>query len=133
MSTRKRISIKKDISNKAVFFLRRFQYGFVRDILNILSKYKLKTYLNNFLSDGIFPLKDKWKLIVNEAINRIQTEQWHIRINIDKDFRRFKLIHSEISVSRSLQAAKSSSEIYNSYLVLKLITDSGPLLSKIVL
>lgn len=121
-----------DFMSKTIFLTRLFsyfidknrtQYGFIPDVLTIVSKYGLETYMNNYLLNGQFPEKHVWKVIVNEAVNNFQTEQWILRINSDTDFRRFKNLHYDISIPRFLRIANSSQEIRTAFLILKLITD----------
>ena len=119
------------ITNR-IFLVRLFSYmidndrihcGFIPYIFGILFKYHLHNYLLDYLYEGKFPCKGQWKNIVNNAWDLVQSNDWTSRISSDSDFDRFKNIHNSVEIFNYLRYARSSGEIRNFYLILKLITD----------
>lgn len=115
--------------SKKIFLTRLFSYlvnfkrkhfGFIPDIVNILTKYELLDYLIDYISDGLFPNKPTWKIIVNCAIDKEQTQGWRQRIESDSDFSRFRQLHNSIQVAPFIRNAKSFIEIQNSLFICKL-------------
>lgn len=43
-------------------------YGFIPDIISILSKYSLLNHLLLYLDEGYFPPKPEWKIIVKASV-----------------------------------------------------------------
>ena len=72
------------------------QQGFIPDIVSILRKYSLYETFVNFVKMGSFPGKLTWKKIVYENVYRTEESVWLERMNNDKDFFRFKFVHSKI-------------------------------------
>ena len=54
--------------------------GYVPDILIILDKYNLKSYLDIYLNNGYFPNKCNWKNIVKKQVQGLQTDMWRAGI-----------------------------------------------------
>ena len=82
---------------KFLFMTRLFQFqcnctkshrGFIPDIVRILNKYSLHTYLTDFISCGYFPSKLAWKNICKSAIWCREELQWKIRLSESSDFSR---------------------------------------------
>ncbi|CAG2242874.1 unnamed protein product [Mytilus edulis] len=69
--------------------------GFTVDIINILRKYELSTYFNDFCETGLFPTPLIWKRIVKTTVAAFEIVNWKRRINIDDDFVAFKMIKKE--------------------------------------
>ncbi|CAG2193454.1 unnamed protein product [Mytilus edulis] len=69
--------------------------GFTVDIINILRKYELSTYFNDFCETGLFPTPLIWKRIVKTTVAAFEIVNWTRRINIDDDFVAFKMIKKE--------------------------------------
>ncbi|VDI79669.1 Hypothetical predicted protein [Mytilus galloprovincialis] len=67
----------------------RKQYGFIPDVINILSKFSLLKYLTNYMFTGTFPTKFQWKNIVSSAVNPIERLQKEERMRRDNDFVKF--------------------------------------------
>ncbi len=44
--------------------------GFIPDLIRILEKYGLMTFVTDFITSESFPTKKQWKRIVNEAVQR---------------------------------------------------------------
>ena len=59
--------------------------GFTSDIVQILKKYNLLEYLDNFYDTGLFPSPTMWKRIVKTAVQSKETQMWTSRINSDDD------------------------------------------------
>ncbi|CAG2220498.1 unnamed protein product [Mytilus edulis] len=68
--------------------------GFACDIIEILTKYGLSKYLDQFLNDGQFPSSAIWKSVVKTSIYQVEVVKWHHRMAVDPDFVVFKDIHS---------------------------------------
>ncbi|CAC5367697.1 unnamed protein product [Mytilus coruscus] len=66
--------------------------GFTVDIMNILQKYDLSTYFDNFCETGRFPTPLVWKRIVKTGVAAFEIVDWTRRINFDDDFVAFKTI-----------------------------------------
>ncbi|CAG2184978.1 unnamed protein product [Mytilus edulis] len=69
--------------------------GFTVDIINILRKYELSSYFNDFCETGLFPTPLIWKRIVKTAVAAFEIVNWTRRINIDDDFVAFKMIKKD--------------------------------------
>ncbi|CAG2254139.1 unnamed protein product [Mytilus edulis] len=68
--------------------------GFACDIIEILTKYGLSKYLDQFLNDGQFSSSATWKSVVKTSIYQVEVVKWHHRMAVDPDFVVFKDIHS---------------------------------------
>ena len=95
-----------------LFIIRGFkdQLGFIPDIMCILTKYNLSTYLINYVRTSAFPSKPQWKNIINQAILNTHTNKWRERIDQDSDFNRFKNFHRSIAPSIFWKSASSHRE-----------------------
>ncbi len=87
--------------SKKMFLLRMFCYnftstvrhtGFMQDISRILDKYELYTYLSQYISDGSFPDKDKWKNIVNQAVSSYSERLYLGQTENDKELTLFRTL-----------------------------------------
>ena len=99
---------------KTLFMIRLFQYqckttkvhrGFIPDIVRILYKYSLYTYLTGFISSGYFPSKLSWKNICKSEIWGNEERQWKVRLNESNDFSRFHIVHNNLQPSVFWQIA----------------------------
>ena len=66
--------------------------GFIKDIHDILDKYNIHLYLNQFMNDNSFPDKSRWKIIIKREILQFEREAWLKRIHDSDDFKRFRQI-----------------------------------------
>ena len=101
----------------------RKHYGFIQEIMDILYKYYLHEYVIIFMRDGVFPTKQSWKIIVNNTVDKVQSDEWTRRIQSDNNFSRFRNIHLSVKVPDFWKCARSSREIINAYFITKLLTD----------
>ena len=117
---------------KKIFLVRLFSYcfgnehkcnGYFSDIINILFKYELHTYLVDFIMEGVFPTKETWKTIVHNVVDNVQSNDWKIRISSDNDFKRFRNIQHEVRIAKFWKLSKSITDIKNSYFITKLLTE----------
>ena len=81
--------------------------GFLCDIVEILQKYKLSDYLDNFIQNATFPQKSQWKRIIKTAFSDIEILNWKVRIDNDSDFSAFKLIQLSYSSHPAWTIAKN--------------------------
>lgn len=125
-------SLNDNYLTKRIFLVRLFSffidsgrkhYGFIPDIMNILFRYGLHSYLLDFILECTFPEKNTWKLIVQSSVDKICSDEWQVRISNDSDFIRFKNIHKEVILAKFWTLANTSVEIKNSYMITKLFTD----------
>ena len=131
MFLQKLCTMKMFYLSKDIFVRRLFSYfidynhnhfGFIPDIVDILSKYDLNQYLLDYISDGQFPGKMEWKVIVRNAVSEKQIFDWNIRINNDTDFSRFIQLHDSIKLVDFWRKSKSFPEVKASFLITKLWT-----------
>ncbi|CAG2191477.1 unnamed protein product [Mytilus edulis] len=73
--------------------------GFTVDIINILRKYELSTYFNDFCETGLFPTPLIWKRIVKITVAAFEIVNWTRRVNIDDDFVAFKMIKKNMHLT----------------------------------
>ncbi len=70
--------------------------GYVPDIMNILKKYKLETYLQTYISSGysIFPTSFAWKSIIKKSVQDYEQLMWEARTRHDPEFSLFANIQT---------------------------------------
>ena len=74
------------------------QLGYVPDIVNIISKYHLDPYWEEYVRTGFreFPIYTKWKDLIKKAVQNVTQLDWQHRVNDDPDFVFFKQVHNVI-------------------------------------
>ena len=105
-----------------------FKHGFVPDIVKILTKYNLDSYLHTFLQEGIFPEKKPWRAITRNALWTVQNNCWLSNVQVDEDFQRFRNIFTHgISIpSKIWIAAKYYPHSYHKLAQLAALTVKVP-------
>lgn len=92
------------------------QIGFIPDILRILEKYNLNCYIDVFLQDSEFPVKNVWKCLVKRTIHQYEVNSWRHRISaiefsrfarLHMDYRPHRLWFTAYKLPHLLQACKS--------------------------
>ncbi len=75
------------------------QLGYVPDIVNIISKYHLEEYWEEYVRTGFteFPIYTKWKDLIKKAITEVTQLDWEQRVTNDPDFLYFRQVHNIIS------------------------------------
>lgn len=69
-------------------------YGFIPDIISILSKYSLLNHLLLYLDEGYFPPKPEWKIIVKASVLEYHLHSRRQRMISDPDFMLFNIINA---------------------------------------
>ena len=69
------------------------QYGYFNDISNVLKKYDLNDYLDNFYNNSQFPLQSAWKKIFKNHTNAYYVNRWMNDTGADPDLYLFSKIH----------------------------------------
>ena len=69
--------------------------GYLPDILKILDKYNLKSYLDIY--NGYFPNKCNWKNI-KKQVQGLQTDMWRAGIPTKSELKLYSLIHNDLTV-----------------------------------
>ena len=100
----------------------RKHFGFIPDIIGVLYHYEPSDYLVEYLLQGIFSPKQLWKSIVYGAVNETHSNEWSLRTS-DNDFLRFRDIHRSVELAYICKYAKSSRDIKNYIVIVKLMTD----------
>ena len=87
--------------------------GFIPDIIKIVRKYDLFSYVDNFVKTSSFPSSKKWKylLIKSSVIAYEEHCLIHERFNIDIDFTYFRLIQERILPHRTWTVLKSHKQL----------------------
>lgn len=76
------------------WLFQRYRKGFVPDLFKILVKYNLEDYVLRYATGGIFPSKNSWKTIVNEAVCQSDFEQSRNELAMKGDVSRYLRIHT---------------------------------------
>ena len=70
--------------------------GFIKDILEILTKYNLVEYLLSYVETAHFPTELTWKSIVRKAISTQQIHNWSAGIDAKPELEYYGLIHQDL-------------------------------------
>ena len=81
------------------------------DIVNVLARYNLSSYLEKYITDYIFPATPIWKRTVKYALFQHQIKPFQHNMEADTDFIRFKKIHYFIKPSILWKAASTPAEV----------------------
>ena len=101
--------------------------GYWEDISNILALYNLGKYLEEFVQNGIFPSKMKWKRITSTAIWSQTKQEWAFRISYP-EFDCFRIISPDFGYIKIWHFARRNPKSLDSCLsVAKMITYSARL------
>lgn len=101
--------------------------GFIPDIIDILRKYSLHTYLLTWVTTGTFPHKYSWKTIVRSTINDFHIQQRQIRMLMDPDFHRFNSVFQHNKPCNIWSFVDNASDIRNFKFTCKLIVSTKTL------
>lgn len=122
--------------SKQIFISRLFSFltqlvadprGFIPDIIDILRKYNLHTYLLTWMTTGTFPHKYSWKTIVRSTINDFHIQQRQIRMLMDPDFHRFNSVFQHNKPCNIWSFVDNASDIRNFKFICKLIVSTKTL------
>ena len=75
---------------------RDLQEGYIPDIINILEKYELKNYFDDYIKNNNFPSKSSWKRLVRCRIQEKEVSAWLNRTSAP-EFDRFRRLHTDYS------------------------------------
>ena len=75
------------------------QTGFIPDICNILSKYHLCDFLNQFLQTLNVPTPSHFKRLIKTTLFDTEVAAWRNRVNQCGDYVRFKNLHQRIETA----------------------------------
>ena len=75
---------------------RDLQEGYIPDIINILEKYELKNYFDDYIKNNNFPSKSSWKRLVRCRIQAKEVSTWLNRTSAP-EFDRFRRLHTDYS------------------------------------
>ena len=81
------------------------------DIVTVLARYNLSSYLEKYIADYSFPATAIWKRTVKYALFQHQVKSFQLAMESDTDFIRFKQIHDFIKPSILWQAASTPAEV----------------------
>ncbi|CAC5382904.1 unnamed protein product [Mytilus coruscus] len=76
-------------------------FGFVNDVIRIMQKYNLVGHIEKLLSTSYFPVQNQWKSIVKKRVYEYEENVLKQRLDSDRDFEYFKLIHNSIEPHRA--------------------------------
>ena len=101
------INSSHDLAQRKLLMVRiiRWKYrknistGFVADVMRIVRKHNLWSYIQAFLEDGTFPTKVHWKRVIVKAINNTEKDMWREKIASKCVMDRYLRVHKELSVS----------------------------------
>jgi hypothetical protein len=85
--------------------------GFIPDIIKIVRKYDLFSYVDNFVKTSLFPSSKKWKYLIKSSVIAYEEHCLHERFNIDTDFTYFRLIQERILPHRAWTVLKSHKQL----------------------
>jgi hypothetical protein len=85
--------------------------GFIPDILKIVRKYDLFSYVDNFVKTSLFPSSKKWKYLIKSSVIAYEEHCLHERSNIDTDFTYLRLIQERILPHRPWTVLKSHKQL----------------------
>ena len=115
------IRLPENSASKQIFIRRLFAYlnnitdraplGFMPDIVTLLARYDLSSYLEKYIADYSFPATAIWKRTVKFALFQHQVKSFQLAMESDTDFIRFKKIHDFIKPSILWQAASTPAEV----------------------
>ena len=113
---RRLIILPNDMLSKKIFLFRLTSFehqnmtqdkGFIKDALQILQRYDLEQYLQQFIQKGCFPGKVQWKGIVQKAIMTYEQNKYVQKLGSDPEFVHFLHMHPAIhEPSRIWRAAQ---------------------------
>ena len=72
--------------------VQRLEVVFIPDIIKIVRKYDMFSYVDNFVKTSSFSSSKKWKYIVKSSVIAYEEHSLHERFNIDTGFTYFRLI-----------------------------------------
>lgn len=107
-------NLPNNLLSKQIFLFRLVSHfhhnvtkGFIKDILEILERYDLLQFIQQFIQDGLFPRKNLWKSTVNKAIMTYEQKNYADKLRSDPDLEHFFQIHPGIhEPSRIWKAAQ---------------------------
>lgn len=106
------------------------QKGFIPDIVNILTKYNLTTFLIDYIYSGHFENKQSWKKICYSRVLEIYTENWINRISSDNDFSRFRFLHTKIEKAILWESATDFESLSNAFKISKIWVNTNKKIQK---
>ena len=68
--------------------------GFVNDVMRLVHKYSLYSFIEQFMNEGYFVPKRIWKHLVNRSVVKHHEEQWHVSVLNDDCYNRFISVHN---------------------------------------
>ena len=130
------ISMPETFTCKKIFLRRLFHYiltddnsqhvqqsGFIPDIFNIIYKYSLGQYIENYIRFSFFPAKREWNRIVKQSVLEYENNALNERLSLDSDFNLFRTIKNSYSEPYVLwKYAKSRTQLSAAYYVVKMLT-----------
>ena len=93
--------------------------GFIPNIMVILQKYNLVTYIHEYSLNHTFPNTSAWKKIVKITLFRFGTINFKQSLETDDDFVRFKEVHDVIRPSILWQTVTTTAELKRVHFVIK--------------
>ena len=85
--------------------------GFIPDIIKIVRKYDLFSYVDNFVKTSSFASSNKWKYLIKSSGIAFEEHCLHERFNIDTDFAYFRLIQERILPHRAWTVLKNHKQL----------------------
>ncbi len=73
--------------------------GFVPDIIDILQKYDLLRFINDFIDNAEFPRKNQWKKIVIESVQMVYEQIWREKVCSHLQLGIYATVHQRCEVS----------------------------------
>ena len=123
------IRMSENSATKQIFILGIFTYlnsitgrtplGFVPDSLNILAKYNLANYLNDYITNNTFPSTAVWKRTVVNVLYQYHVKFFQKAMASDTDFVRFMKIHNVIKPTIIWQVANTPTELKLTHFIVK--------------
>ena len=98
------------------------QYGFIPDLDRILTKYRLKHYLDNFTAGAQLTTKTCWKQIINKSVRNHEKQRLAMLYEKDKDFVRFQRVHTSQNVYHLWKVPSSATELKLIHFIVKSLT-----------
>ena len=100
------------------------QIGVIPDVIDIVKKYNLTHFINNYLQNAVFPSKHakyEWKRITSKSVIIYYDNERHVRVIADQEFDRFNSVHNSTSQLYIWKYAESADEIVCALSAIKLL------------
>ena len=101
----------------------RIHLGFLPDDYNTLNKYKVTSYINDFIINNKCPSKYQWKNIITHSMYSITNAKWKADNCAKPKLYRYSTVHSSIGLNPVLNLCKNATNAWHIVELVKLSID----------